>query len=468
MLPSVRAIAGKLFTAVAGLLFALGSSAVEPPSGQEIAFVDVAVITMTGPQVLEGQTVLVRDGRIAAMGPVDAVALGRDVRRIDASGHYLMPGLAEMHAHIPEPSPPGLPPGYRDDVLLLWVANGVTLVRGMQGHPSHLALRERVHAHRLLGPRMYLAGPPFDARTVDDISEAVARVKEQQQAGFDLIKILWGLTREQFEAIVDEANRVGMPVVGHVPSQVGLERALEKGMATVDHLDGYVSALVPDLDKISDEKRESVFGAALVPFVDEGRIAAVVRKTRAAGTWVVPTEAFLENAAVGLAPLLQRPESAYLPPALLERYRQMHGGFAARMSDHIDEFLALRKRLQKALHDGGVGILLGSDSPQFFNVPGFSIHRELEASVAAGLTPYEALATGTRNPARHFGAEDRFGTVGVGREADLVLLEANPLEDIANTRKIEGVMARGRWLSRNFLDAELARIRAAYKRGDEN
>lgn len=446
------------------LLFPVPSVAVEPPPARDMAFVDVNVITMAGPRVLEGQTVLVRDGRIAAMGPVNDIALAGDMARVDGTGRYLMPGLAEMHAHIPEPAPEGLPAGYREDVFFLWVANGVTLARGMLGHPSHLALRDRVHNHRVLGPRLHLAGPSFSGASVDDSQEAVARVRAQQEAGYDLVKIHPGPSREQFDAIAAEANRIGMPFAGHVPLAVGLERALAKGMATVDHLDGYIHALVPDLEAQPAQRRQSLFGAALVSAVDEGRIDGVVTKTRAAGAWVVPTETLLENIAADREQLRGRPENAYLPPALLKRYLERVDRFAdmAGGADMTD-FLALRKRLQKALHDGGVGILLGADSPQVFNVPGFSIHRELAASVAAGLSPYEALLTGTRNPARHLGAEEDFGTIAVGREADLVLLAANPLEDIANTREIQGVMVRGRWLPRDFLDTELARIRAAYE-----
>ncbi len=447
---------------LAAVIAGLGSTveAAAPPQARDLAFVHANVITMADATVLTDQSVLVRDGRIVSIGPTAKTSTG-GLEEIDASGRYILPGLAEMHAHVPLPEDRGMPSGYRDDVLTLWVANGVTLARGMLGHSSHLALRESLANHEILGPRLYTSGPSFSGQSVTDIPGAVARLRAQQQAGYDFAKLHPGLSRAAFDAIAAEARVLDFPFGGHVPVDVGLRRALEAGQISIDHLDGYVHALVADPASHGDAM-DSFFGAALVPFADATRIGELVERTRAAGAWAVPTESFIENVVGDVAELLRRLEIAYLPKPLLARYRASMEQRPRTRPEDAAAFLALRKRLILALHDGGAGLVLGSDSPQIFNVPGFAIHRELTAMVAAGLTPYEALRTGTVNPARFFGAEETLGALRVGRVADFVMLSANPLDDVAATSAIEGVMLRGRWLSREFLDAALADIRSRY------
>ena len=239
---------------------------------------------------------------------------------------------------------------------------------------------------------------------------------------------------------------------------VGLLHALERRQLTIDHLDGYIAALVPEPDAHGSRARAG-FSIRLTPHADDARIGDLVRLTHRAGTWVVPTQTLLENSSSSESAegLITRPQNVYLPRALLTN-------FASRARNAIRDdalggkFLELRARLIKALHDGGVGILLGSDSPQYFNVPGFSIHRELASMVAAGLTPYQALQTGTTNPARFFDLTEEFGQLRPGLAADLVLLSANPLENISNSTTIEGVMIRGRWMDKRMRETGLADI----------
>jgi hypothetical protein len=257
-----------------------------------------------------------------------------------------------------------------------------------------------------------------------------------------------------------------MAFAGHVPADVGLSHALAEGQLTIDHLDGYIQEMVPDLDP-NDPGLQSFFGAGLVGQVDESLLSAIIDKTLAAGAWVVPTETLLENFADAddLEALLARPEIAFLPPQLVDNYtRALRGTGAAAAT--TQRYVALRKRMLGAMHERGVGILLGSDSPQIFNVPGFSIHRELAAMVAAGLTPYEALATGTINPAVFFGKEDEFGQLAVGMAADLVYVPSNPLEDIAHAADVRGVMVRGRWLESDERERRLVEIAERYSGGN--
>jgi imidazolonepropionase-like amidohydrolase len=188
-----------------------------------------------------------------------------------------------------------------------------------------------------------------------------------------------------------------------------------------------------------------------------------VERTRAAGVWNVPTLSLVEHLASPESPeeMARRPEMRYMPPQVIDGWVRAKHQFQARpdfQPPAARRLVEIRQQLTRALHDAGAPLALGSDAPQFFNVPGFSIHPEMEMMVAAGLTPYEVLVTGTRNPAVYFGTPDEFGTVAVGRRADLILLDANPLDDIANARRIAGVMASGQWLPQERIDERLEAI----------
>lgn len=411
----------------AAALAALSLAPVPGRAQNPTVFVGVTVIPMDRDQVLRDQTVVVENGRIAAMGPAATTAVPPGAVRIEARGKYLIPGLAEMHAHIPAPQQGQ---DYTERVLFLYVANGVTTIRGMLGQPSHLELRRRVEAGDILGPRIWTSGPSVNGNNI--------------KTG-------------------EAADREGIRYAGHVPTLVGVPRALEAGYWTIDHLDNYLDALVPASGGAAADP--GFFGMSLIQSVDESRIAGMAQATRAAGVWNVPTQILMENLASDEDPavMAQRPEFRYMPARLLDASMQQKGNLLTQYPSPDDRrrFVDVRRKLIKALHDEGAGLLLGSDSPQWWNVAGFSILRELGALVAAGLTPYQALETGTRNVAMFFGTQDRAGTIEVGKQADLILLDANPLEDIGNVWLSSGVMIRGRWLSRAALDERLERLAAS-------
>ncbi len=417
----------------------------------EYLFRNGQLVTMVSPEPIRAD-LLVRDGHITTIGP--DLSASPEAIVIDMKGGYLMPGLAEMHAHVPAPSQGQQ---YRDDVLFLWIAHGITTVRGMLGHPDHLTLRQALLDHRVAGPRLITSGPSFNGNSVSSPAQAVEMVQAQQAAGYDFLKIHPGLTLAEYDAMAEEAGLQRIGFAGHVPVAVGLSHALERRQRTIDHLDGYIAALVPDPDAHGQGARGG-FGVGLTPHVDNTRLAGLVQSTHRAGTWVVPTQTLLENSWSGesVEELIARPQNIYLPRNVLANYSRRAG--STTRNELGPKFLELRRRIIEALHDGGVGILLGSDSPQYFNVPGSSIHRELQAMVTAGLTPYEALETGTTNPARFFGLEEEFGRLKPGLAADLVLLSKNPLEDIANSTTIEGVMIRGRWMDKRMREVGLADI----------
>jgi imidazolonepropionase-like amidohydrolase len=427
-------------------------------NAETVAFVNVNVVPMTSDVIVESQTVIVSDGLISFVGDFGSTAVPDDARIVDGTDRYLMPGLVEMHGHVPGRDSRDL-----ERVLSLYVANGVTTVRGMLGQPSHLELRESIKNGDTLGPRLITSGPSFNGRSVGSPEAGSDMVRAQHAAGYDFLKIHPGLTRGEFDAIAETANELGIPFAGHVPEDVGVPRALEAGIATIDHLDGYMETLLrPNVDPSGG--LAGFFGVFIADQADEGKIAGIAAATAAAGVWNVPTDSlFVHVVSPELAAedLADRSEMKYMRPGTVAQWVQYKSdllGDANFDANTAVRAMRLRQQLILALHKAGAGLLLGSDSPQVFNVPGFALHHELELIVAAGLTPYEAIRTGTANAARFFDQEETWGSVRQGLVADLVVLDASPLEDITNSRRIHGVMIRGHWLSRADLDALLSRF----------
>lgn len=424
-----------------------------------VAFVGVSVIPMDGERVLEDRTVLVEGGRIARIGETDAVDVPEDALVVEGEGRFLLPGLAEMHAHVP-------PEGGRawmERVLVLYLAHGLTTVRGMLGTPEHLELRDELERGTVLGPRLYTSGPSLNGNSIPDPDSGRAAVRHQAEAGYDFLKIHPGLTRAEYDAIAEEADEAGIRWAGHVPADVGLERALEAGQASVDHLDGYVEAATPE--GAEPDLEPLFFGVQLTDVVDEDRLTELAAATREAGVWNVPTQTLIERVLLPGDPeaMAEEPQMRYMPPDMVsgwvdaKRRIQGHGTWEP---ERVRRFVELRRDLIVALHEAEAPLLLGSDAPQIFQVPGFSALEELEVMVEAGLTPYQALETGTRNVAVYFDDLDEYGTVEEGKVADLVLLEADPLADISAVHRQAGVMTRGRWLPAEEIRQRLEEIAA--------
>lgn len=432
---------------VLALVLVLGPSPLSTQARTTV-FDGVTVIPMDRERLIVDQMVLVEGERITAIGAAGTVTVPPGATRVDGRGKFLMPALAEMHAHVP-----GAGATNAERVLFLYAANGVGTIRSMMGDASHVTLRDRARRGEIVAPTMYLAGPSFSGETAATPPAATSRVEQQKREGYDLLKIHPGVPLPAFDALASTAARVGIRFAGHVPEAVGLVRALGAPFWTIDHLDGYVEALAG-----SGAPATEMFGANLVSRVDEARIPSLVQATRSAGTWNVPTQSLLEAwfGVTDVETMRRWPEMRYADRADIDRWVAFT---QKNLQDYPPEarrrFIEIRRRLIKALHEGGAGLLLGSDAPQIWNVPGFSAHRELQTYVTAGLTPYEALATGTRNIAAHFDTLDRGGTVEAGKRADLVLLDANPLQQITNTTRIVGVMLGGRWMTREEIDSRL-------------
>ena len=438
-------------------------AAVTSPRGQlpsaATAFTNVTVVPLDRERTLADQTVVIRGDRIVAMGRAADVQVPADAMRIDGRGKFLMPGMAEMHAHIPGGPAGPAADAYMQRVMALFVANGVTTIRGMLGDPRHLTLRAAVAKGDVVGTTIYTSGPSFNNNTATSPEVAVKMVQDQKAAGYDLLKIHPGVPRAAFDAMAAEANKLKIPFSGHVPADVGLERALTAKYHSIDHIDGYFEYAVRPNAPV-DVKNPGFFGANFAAHLDATRLAKAVADTKRAGVWIVPTQGLLEifMSVAGPDELRKSAGVEYMPAQVVDAWVKQRVGFMAQPGftrAANDRFLAERRKLLKSLHDAGVDIIMGSDAVQVFSVPGFSIVNEMGAMARSGLTPYQIYVTGSRNVARFTGRDSDVGSIAVGKIADLVLVDANPLTDVANFAKQTGTMVRGRWYSRAELLAEI-------------
>ncbi|MBG22476.1 MAG: amidohydrolase [Idiomarinaceae bacterium] len=413
---------------------------------------NVNVISWEGRQakVLTEQTIAIRNGVIVAVAAdltVPALA-----RVIDGNNGYVIAGFTEMHGHVPAAvSFGGMPERYADDMLYLYIANGVTTVRGMLGYTNQLQLKEDIATGQRMGPTLVLAGPSFNGNTVESPEQAAQRVQEHVAEGWDLLKIHPGLELAEYSAVAAAARESGIDFAGHVPAEVGVDVAMAEGQRTIDHLDGYLR-FVDAIDR---------------PITDE-EIAQLVEMTVTSGMAVVPTQALWATliGAGDAGRLAAYPELALVPQPVRDGWLSYYPnqGSIYFNTEHAAIQQDNRQRLLKALHDGGATIVFGTDAPQLFSVPGFSIHHEIRYMQDAGMSLEAIYYTATAAAADYFAKSHdlKVGHVASGYQADFMLLRNNPLESANALREPTGVMVRGQWLDRASIDAKLREIRAAY------
>lgn len=452
-------------TMLMAFLLSCTSTQIEQLSGEgATVFTNVSVLPMTSDQILNNQTVVVRAGKIERITSSDSVIVGEGATVIDGSNKFLMPGISEMHAHIPV-AQEGNDSLVRE-TLLLYLSGGITVIRGMLGNPYHLELRQAVANGDILGPRIFTSSPSMNGNSVTSIQEAIDKTTQYQKEGYDFLKIHPGIQLDVFTQLVKTAGEVGIPFSGHVPVDVGIDRAIEFKYASIDHLDGYIDGLIPDTETF-DPAAGGLFGIEFTQKADESLIPGIVRRTKEAGVWIVPTQVLLvrwTDTTTGTE-LVNEEGTQYLPPRLRFQWRQVKDNILESNKENPDRnarFIDLREALLREMEKQGVELLLGSDAPQVGNVPGFSIHHEIGSMMDAGVSNYTILDSGTANPARFFDQEGTFGTLVEGADADIILLSDNPLENPRVIREHLGVMVQGKWLSRDWLNGELAKIEEKY------
>ncbi len=410
------------------------------------------MIDGTGRAPQADQTVVIVGSRIAAVGPSARVTFDKSATLIDAHGKFLIPGLWDMHVHL---AGVNADPAWSKDVLLpLLLANGITGVRDMGGDlDALLSWKRDIESGNLLGPHIIASGPWLAGRG--------RKTPEQYPV-------------EAFFAVAEEASKQNIPFVGHLPFEIGAAEASNAGMRSIEHFlySGFALSFSSKEEELrkrlveAERKGDSAAWEAIAHEADltysTEKAATLFQSLKKNGTWVTPTIASLDITSHPEAWKLDDPNLDFVPPSLAKEWRSSSN------DDRMKKRAAWLGRqavndwkLAGELHRGGIPLLVGSDSLDPFVFPGDSLHRELAELVQAGFTPLEAIRAATRGAAQFLGRERDFGTTGAGKTADLVLLDANPLEDIANSRRILAVIRDGKYLDRAALDAMLAKAKTA-------
>ncbi len=442
---------------------------------QTLAFTNVNLIPMTSETVVKNQTVLVRGMVIVAIGASDEVKIPRGSQVIDGQGAYLMPGLEDMHAHTRQTAQPWADPQvWPVHPLSLYLANGVTTIRDLNAmdetgtYPRQS--QEDIRAGRRVGPTIYTSGEKLDA---SPLSDPEGLVRQNQERGYDLLKVYAYLSVDDFEAAMREAKKLGVYTAGHIPYAVGLEGVLSAGMEEIAHieeLDWEFFEFDRSSQRQPDEWFQILIQAVLreldlsssnyfVDFKSENQptLEKIANQLRAAGVTVCTTVDLAEVLWLKQFhpdTFLARPENKFLDPKYLEslrRGKEYHQVECRGIEDICAIKYDLDRWILRGLHEAGVELVLGTDAIGGIGiVPGFSVHDELRILVENGFSPYEALLTGAVNAAKvveRMTGEGDFGTIQIGKRADLILVSGNPLEDITTTKAPLGVMASGNWFT---------------------
>jgi imidazolonepropionase-like amidohydrolase len=436
---------------------------------EPLVLAHVTVIDVTGGAPRPDMTVVIRGDRISQVEEAGKIVVPPGARVVDAAGKFLIPGLWDMHVHW-----------YNRDTFTLFTANGVTGIRQMFGNSDLLRWRQDIAKGSLPGPRMLVASPIIDGPQPVWPSSIVVRNEEEgrkavrnvKQWGADFVKVYSLLPRDAYFAIADEAKRQGLTFVGHVPSSLSPAEVSDAGQKSIEHLTG---TMIDCSDKEAELRKAIVQGRARTARARAEAIALETYNDRKAAelfarfakneTWQCPTLTVLRSSAfLGDENFRRDQRLRFIPPQIKERW-------SLRIANRNEENYANAKKVfQKqleivgAMRKAGVQLLAGTDTGNPFCFPGFSLHEELALLVIAGLTPVEALRSATLNPARFLGLEKTLGTIEQGKLADLVLLDANPLEDVRNTQRINAVVSSGRLFDRNALNKMLAQAEAATNR----
>jgi imidazolonepropionase-like amidohydrolase len=480
-------VSARLLCFVASLaVFAL-TFGCSSPHRDILAITHVTVIDMTGAPPRHDQTVLITKQKITALGPSSSVVIPRGSKIVDATGKFLIPGLADMHIHLTAASEPD---GSRKFMIPLLLANGITSVRDMGGYLESLVpLRKEIDDGKRLGPSLVYAGPYLDGSlpsfqpslVANDRAQAEQDVHDVVSHGVDFVKVQSLLNRDAYFAIAAAARHANITFVGHVPDRVTAAEAADAGQHSIEHLTNILRGCSRDEAALMREQfyqpkkketpaqhhaRVERWQAQVLKTFSPETCDALIAKFVQHDVWQTPTLGLLKNDAypqLGSGSAAD-PRTKYIPVKTLElwqntRSEQMR--FVEQSESTLRaELFAKSAQLVAQMHKAGVKILAGTDSPAPYVFPGSGLHDELALLVDAGLTPLEALQAATRDAAEFLHRDDASGTIAPEKYADLVLLDADPLQDIRNTQKIRAVILRGKLLDRPALDALLESVRS--------
>jgi imidazolonepropionase-like amidohydrolase len=486
-------------SACRGILLALValSPVIASAQPRPLGFRAVNVVDVETGAILPDQTVLVEEGRIAAVGPSADVELPEGAEVVDGTGRYLIPGLWDMHVHSVSKAEPGVPEPHTWH-FPLFLAHGVTGVRNMNDATGDVtltltnAVKRALARGEVVGPRLVAAGPSVDGDpplgsssvVVRTAADARAVIDSLTDAGADFVKPYENLSREAYFALVDQAQRRGLPVYGHVPFRVGIAEAAEAGQRTIEHPEAIAASCSYAADAIREHFSDVLADYDGLPgaerFLVQFRIYRALYETRDSTACASDIDALRRNGVAAAVDLLAYHGVVYADEILADTAAMglvpdpVRRNWEAMASDEVTaEFqsilrpiLPLELKNARLLHESGVTLLASTDVGVPLQVPGLSLHRELVRLTEAGLTPLEALQAATLNPARAMGTADSLGTVEVGKLADLVLLDADPLADIANTQRIRAVVAAGRLYRRADLDGLVENARGVSRRSE--
>jgi Amidohydrolase family len=447
-----------------------------------VAITHVTLIDATGSPPRPETTVIIDGSKISAVGPDSSIDIPRGARIINATGKFLIPGLADMHLHL---LAAGEPSGSREFFFPLLIANGITTVRDMGGEVDLLKqLRKEISDGKIVGPRIFFTGPYLDGNppsfkpsiVVQNAAEAETAVRQLKSEGVDFIKVQERLDPQAYFAVARESKKQGIRFVGHVPDSISPAAASDAGQASIEHLTGILLACSSEEEKLRNEQlvqhpknetsrqtiaRQRIWQQRVLDTYSPEKATQLFQKFVANGTWQVPTLPLLIDLAY-LTPENEKsndPNLKYVPQDVLGVWKQgRHVALASRGEVDFTQRLALVNSSMAAVRNmfaAGVGIMAGTDSPAPNVIPAFALHEDLVDLVRAGLTPMQALQAATSKPAEFLGLQGQQGTIAPRLRADLVLLDADPLEDIRNTEKIEMVIVNGKILDRSDLDALL-------------
>jgi imidazolonepropionase-like amidohydrolase len=463
------------------ILASCSCSSAPPPS---LAILHVTLIDATGAAAMPDTTVFIADEKIAAIGPSMSMSIPRGTKTLDATGEFLIPGLMDMHAHL---TGAGEPSGSREFILPLMLANGITTVRDMGGDLDSLKeLRQEIERGKLVAPQIFFAGPYLDGKppffqpslVVTNAKDAADDVHALVSRGVDFIKVQSNLSREAYLAIADICRREHLTFVGHVPDRVTAAEASDVGQRSIEHLTGVLRACSGDeaalirkqfaagpkkSTKAQSLNRELNWERELLESYSDERAAALIAEFARNQTWQVPTLILLRNDAYPTPETKTSSDTRrkYIPLKVLATWekgaRDRDKGATAREFSLRESLMQASLRIVGKMNVAGVPIMAGTDTTAPYVFPGSSLHEELGFLVKAGLTPMQALQAATKRSAEFLGRLQTHGTVEQGKVADLLLLDASPLEDIHNSTKIRALILRGKLLDRNVLDELLTK-----------